>query len=223
MPALPPPDPERAIADLLAAYGPQGWWPSESDFETLGGAILTQNASWRNAELGIAGLRSRGLLSARAILSADEALLAEAIRSAGCAKAKAERLRALCSWLESLGALDSLDPLRSGRFSAEALREELLSVRGIGEETADCILLYALGIPRFVADAYARRIFFRLGWAGERSPYREVQLWAEERCPDDAAWMGEAHALLVALGKRHCRARPACDGCPLRPSCRTGR
>lgn len=201
---------------LLAAHGPQRWWPAETRFEVLVGAVLTQNTAWTNVEKAIANLRAAGLLEAGAILAAGERL-PEAIRPSGTFNVKAERLRALCRWFVAGGGFAGLD----ARPTAE-LRHELLAVRGIGRETADAILLYAFERPVFVVDAYARRILGRLGLLAGEPGYEALRAAVEAAAPGETGWFNELHALLVAHAKAHCRSRPLCGGCALQPECPTG-
>ncbi len=205
----------REIHDrLLAAWGPQGWWPAETPFEVAVGAILTQNTNWRNVERAIAALREGGLLEAHALREADEAQLQALIRPAGFFRQKAHRLRVLAGfWLDSGGA----EALAARPLAP--LRRELLALHGIGPETADSILLYALEKPVFVVDAYTRRIFSRLGLCAPDAGYDALQRMFMQALPADAPLFNEYHALIVELAKRHCRVRPRCEGCPLAERC----
>ena len=219
----------RVYQRLRARYGHAGWWPGESSFEICVGAILVQNTAWANVERALAVLRRRRLLSFRALSRVSVARLAPLLRSSGTFRVKARRLRAFMDFLSSeyggkLEAMKGEEPAR--------LREKLLAVVGIGPETADSIALYAAGHPVFVVDAYARRVFSRLGLlagggqAG-RAPqtssgpeaYDEVQRFLMDRLPRDAALYNDYHAQLVRLGKEHCRPRPRCAECPLDDLC----
>lgn len=198
---------------LLARYGAQGWWPADSAFEIVAGAILVQRTAWRNAEKAIAELKARELLSPSALAAADGAALTELIRPAGFAPTKAQYLQAAARFFADGGGVGGL----SSRATA-ALRDALLGVRGIGPETADSILLYVFDRPVWIADAYAARIFSRL--SGKRidsaSQHSLTRPWtAAQRSAD----LRELHALIVAHAKAHCRTRPVCDDCPLRRSC----
>jgi endonuclease III related protein len=203
----------RLYRTLLRRYGPQGWWPGRTPFEIAVGAILTQHTNWSNAALAVASLGRRRLLGARAVDRASETELAEVIRSAGTYRLKARRLKAFTRWL-----LDRF----GGRFGAmraaplDVLRRELLAVPGLGPETVDAILLYAAGRPVFVADAYARRVLARHRLLPAKAGYDEARAFLEAHLPSDPALFNEFHALLVAVGKRHCRAVPRCVPCPLR-------
>lgn len=197
---------------LLGAYGPQGWWPGNSTEEMVIGAILTQNTQWRNVERALANLRSRGWLNWAALRAAPLAALAELIRPAGYYNIKARRLKNLVEWLfrEAGGDLSRL----RGRSTAE-LRESLLSVSGVGRETADAILLYALGHATFVVDAYTARVAKRHRLIDVDAGYEELKELYEANLPRDAALFNEYHALLVAVGKKHCKPQARCAGCPL--------
>ncbi|MRR09431.1 endonuclease III domain-containing protein [bacterium] len=209
----------RATADLTGIYrillkrfGPQHWWPGDTPFEVMAGAILTQNTNWRNVERAIANLKGAGLLEPRRIGSATNARLPELVRPSGFFNQKAAYLREYCRYyVATYGA----DVERMRAVSTKRLREELLSLRGIGPETADSILLYALGKPVFVIDAYTRRVFSRHGVLDGRAPYRELQGRFMSRLPRSARLYNEYHALIVRLAKEHCRKTPICAGCPL--------
>jgi endonuclease-3 related protein len=194
---------------LLRAYGPQRWWPAESPFEVMVGAILTQNTAWTNVEKTIASLRRRGWLDPHAIDALPASRLGPAIRSSGTWRLKARRLKTLVRWFVSRGADVAL--LRD----LPDLRDELLALDGVGPETADAILLYAVGRPNFVIDAYTRRVLSRHGLAPSDATYDELQRLFESTLPRDAALFNEFHALIVRAGKRHCRATALCAGCPL--------
>jgi endonuclease-3 related protein len=203
---------------LLAHFGPQGWWPGDTPFEVMVGAVLTQNTAWANVEKAIGNLRSAGALDCRAILQMPETDLAQQLRPAGYFNVKARRLRAFCAFLEERGVLDSPERLGSqGDF--QTLRKALLAVHGVGEETADSILLYALGFPVFVVDAYTRRIFGRLGLLRGNESYGGVQALFHAHLPQEVGLYNEYHALIVRLGKEVCRPRPRCGRCPLNCIC----
>jgi endonuclease-3 related protein len=207
--------PVRKVYDALhRAWGPQRWWPSRTRFETIAGAILTQNTAWANAERAIANLRAAGALDVRRMHALRPARLAALVRPAGCFNVKARRLRAFTALVVRRfgGRLDAL--LR--RPPAE-LRATLLGVRGIGPETADCILLYAARRPFFVVDAYAQRFLRRHGWLRGAATYDRVAALFTGGLAPDARLFNEYHALIVRLGKDRCRSRPRCAGCPLEP------
>lgn len=202
---------------LLSAYGPQHWWPGDGPFEVLVGAVLTQNTAWRNVEQAMVGLRAAGALNPEAIAAAQPDRLAAWIRSAGTHNVKAARLQGLCRWFLESGGFTAL-----ARLPLPQLRQALLSVKGVGPETADDILLYAFGLPVFVIDAYTRRILGRLGLAQGDEGYETLRRSMESGLPADAALFGEYHALLVAHAKAVCRPRPLCGECCLRLRCPTG-
>ncbi len=197
---------------LFEAYGPQHWWPGESPFEVLVGAILVQNTSWQRVEAAIAGLKTQGVFDWPTLGELDEESLAESIRTVGYYRVKAKRLRNLFAMIHDRydGSLEAL--LTDG---TESLRENLLSVNGVGRETADSIVLYAAERPRFVIDAYTYRVFTRHGWVEPEIDYDELQDYFESALPAEVPLFNEYHALLVAVGHRHCKPRPKCDGCPL--------
>ncbi len=204
---------DEYYSSLLAAFGPQHWWPGETPFEVIVGAILTQNTSWTNVERAIANLRGAGLLSPAAIEQAPRPRLERLIRSSGYFRQKGRKLKAFCAYLRR-GYGGSLE--RMFETPTATLRQELLGVFGIGPETADSILLYAGRHPVFVVDAYTRRMLMRHGWASEESDYEEIRALFEDRFPGDIARFNEFHALIVNAGKNFCRpARPDCGRCPL--------
>jgi endonuclease-3 related protein len=203
----------HAYERLLTAFGPQHWWPGESPFEIMVGAMLVQNTAWRNVERAIANLREAGLMEPRKMFAVRPEELAELIRPAGYYQIKARRLRNLLKFVvdEHHGSLDAMFGL-----SVETLREQLLSIHGIGPETADAILLYAGGLPTFVVDTYTHRILARHGWIGFDAEYHEIKDLFESALPADTSVYNEYHALLVRVGKDYCkRSFPKCDECPL--------
>ena len=216
-PLLPRPAPRRRrllrLYDRLhRRYGPQRWWPARSRFEVVVGTILTQNASWRNAERAIGSLRAAGALRVRAILALPAARLAALLRPSGTFRLKGRRLRAFARHVaRRRGGLSRLLAL-----PLAALRAELRGIPGIGPETADTIALYAAGRPIFVVDAYTRRILARHRLVAPDADYATVQTLLMSHLPHDPALFNEFHALLVRVGKDHCRTRPRCEGCPLR-------
>ena len=204
---------EDMYAAMYDALGPSGWWPAQTGFEVAVGAVLTQNTAWGNVEKAIAALREAHCLDPRAMRALAEDDLAELIRPAGFFRVKARRLRNLLDWLEKACDYD-LAALR-GRDMA-ALRDELLAVNGIGPETADCILCYALGYPSFVVDAYTRRIFSRHGLVAENVGYEVLRGLFMDRLPPDAALFNEYHGLIVRVAKQWCRkGKRDCEACPL--------
>jgi endonuclease-3 related protein len=199
---------------LLDAYGPQGWWPARARFEMMAGAVLVQNTAWRNVEPAIVALDNSGLLEANALATATRPRIEECIRPSGTFRVKAGRLLALATFVVEGGGLDSL-----ARRPTESLRTDLLSVHGIGEETADAILCYAFDRARFVLDAYTRRLCSRLGLTSAESGDPVIREFFRRGLTEDHLVYGECHALIVAHAKRHCRARPVCAGCPLGNRC----
>ncbi len=207
----------RALFDrLFAAYGPQHWWPARGKFEVCVGAILTQNTAWANVEKAIANLRKEKLLSLPAMAKADKKRLARCIRPAGYFNQKAGYLENFCRHvIAKHGTLTAFF-----RLPLPALRHELLSIKGIGPETADSIVLYAAGQPSFVVDAYTKRIVHRLGSTREGT-YAGLKAFFEERLPTDARLFNEFHALLVEHAKRACwKSEPDCGACVLSDKCR---
>ncbi len=223
----------RTYRSLLKSYGKQGWWPIINDetmvseyrgtspennsqvFEIMAGAVLTQSVSWKNVDRALARLKVEGCLSPERLEGLAPEELASMIRSTGYYNQKAVKLKNLVSWF------------RGYDFSAEALeggdtgelRRELLAVKGIGPETADSILLYALQRKIFVVDAYTRRIFTRLGILKGAEKYNDIQELFHRRFKGDAADYKEYHALIVRHGKDSCRSRPLCSRCPLAGGC----
>ncbi len=203
----------RLYTALDARYGPQDWWPAQSRFEVAVGAVLTQHTAWTGVARAIGNLRAARRLGPRRLRQLSLPRLGRLIRPAGSWRLKARRLRALAIFfLERAGG--RLERLRGAPL--EALRAQLLAVPGIGPETADAILLYALDRPVFVADAYTRRVLSRHRMVPADIGYEAHRRLLEAQLPGDPALFNELHALLVAVAKSHCRARPRCEGCPLR-------
>ncbi|RMG38233.1 MAG: endonuclease III domain-containing protein [Gammaproteobacteria bacterium] len=200
--------------DLLALYGAQSWWPADSPFEVAVGAILTQNTNWSNVERALERLKAAEALGCEAILAMDVARLAELIRPAGYYNLKAQRLRNLCRYLSEMGGLQGLRAL-----SCAQAREGLLGVKGVGPETADDILLFALDRPVFVIDAYTRRLLRRQGLARGDEPYEVLRQGFEQALPADVRLFKEYHALIVEHAKRACRKRADCAVCGLSEHC----
>lgn len=205
---------EAVFQTLLSTYGPQHWWPAETQFEVMVGAVLTQNAAWVNVERALAHLAQRVPLKARAILDLPVEDLAACLRPVGYFNVKAQRLRALCEALETAGGLATLE-----RMETAALRHWLLAIHGVGPETADDILLYAFERPVFVVDAYTRRIFGRLGLLLADDGYEGIRHRFEATLGPEARCFNEYHALIVRHGKEICRPRPRCGDCCLRAVC----
>jgi endonuclease-3 related protein len=202
---------------LMARYGPQAWWPADEPFEIIIGAILTQSAAWGNVEKAIANLKSAKALSPEALHRLPLSEVARLIYPCGYYNAKALKLKSFTNWLgksysDNLDKLFATDTLR--------LRQQLLSVHGIGQETADSIMLYAAGKPIFVIDAYTRRIINRFGLIPDDNSYATYQALFISNLPTDARLFNEYHALLVCLAKNVCCRRPLCHQCCLNSLCR---
>jgi len=205
----------RVYHKLVAHYGHQDWWPADTPFEVMIGAILTQNTSWTNVEKALNQLKQANCLTARCIDRKPHAQLAKLIRSSGYFNIKADRLKAYCHWYLQAGELKALKKL-----TTQDLRLQLLMVHGVGPETADDILLYAFHRPVFVIDTYTRRLFSRLGWVSGDEPYDVLRLELQKRLGDDIALFNEYHALLVMHGKETCRPKPRCNQCMLTRVCK---
>ncbi len=217
--SLPLIDLEEFYAVLLGHYGDPMWWPADTPFEMCAGAILTQNTSWKNVERAIAGLKKLNLMTASAIARTAPDVLEQVIKSSGSYRQKARRLRLFAQFvLESYGG--RVEQMRG--VHVDTLRRELLSIHGIGPETADSILLYACDKPVFVADAYSRRIFGRLGVAPGDTGYGALKSMVEGRLRADAPMYNRLHALLVEFGKQLCRQEPLCSRCFVSSRCRYG-
>jgi endonuclease-3 related protein len=200
---------------LYSFYGPQHWWPGDSPFEVAVGAILTQNTNWTNVEKAISNLRTARLLNARALHRLPAAELALLIRPSGYFNIKAGRLKAFLAFIltEYGGSMKKME-----KSDTASLRLELLDVPGIGPETADSILLYALDKPVFVIDAYTRRVMSRHGILDHGASYDEYQRMFHELLGKDLRLFNEYHALLVMVGKDYCKPKPRCKKCPLTPA-----
>jgi len=203
------------IVRLEKAYGVAGWWPRESSFEVAIGAILTQRTSWTNVQLTIARLKTSDMLGPERLSTSGDDVLHELLRPSGFYRQKSRYVRAFSSHLVARygGSMESM----SERVPSE-LREELLELEGIGQETADTIMLYALDMPSFVVDSYSFRLLGRLGIYSGRD-YGHVKTMFEEAAGRDTARLSSAHAAIVTHCKEHCRVKPSCEGCPLRRSC----
>jgi len=197
---------------LFDHFGPQHWWPGDTPFEIMLGAVLTQNTSWRNVSMVIEALKGEGLLSFSALEALPTEFLAEKIRPSGYYNQKAKRLKGLFAAIrEDSGDLETfLDQ------DGATLREKLLAVKGIGPETADSITLYAAGKPVFVVDAYTYRILLRHDLIADDAGYEEIQELFLGKLPTETQLFNEYHALLVRLAKEYCKKNnPLCDACPL--------
>ncbi|MFQ5816172.1 MAG: endonuclease III domain-containing protein [Candidatus Hydrothermarchaeaceae archaeon] len=224
---------------LFRCFGAQGWWPISSmageagfdergyhkgdysypktdaqRFEVITGAILTQNTSWRNVERAMENLRSKGILNPIGVLRSEDKILEECLRPVGYFRVKTRRLRALVEFLEAHGGMGDLFTMQK-----DELRTLLLDVNGVGEETADSILLYAAGKPSFVVDAYTRRTLSRMGILKGNPPYRAIKKLFEGSLVEDVELYNEYHALLVVHAKTFCKRTPRCYDCPLEAIC----
>jgi endonuclease-3 related protein len=198
---------------MLEHFGPLHWWPGESAFEVVVGAVLTQNTAWTRVTEAIDNLRTADRLDARRLALLPLPELEELIRPAGTFRVKARYLKNVLDWL--VGGYDG-DVAAALAGDTMARRAELLAIVGVGRETADSILCYAGNHPILVVDAYTRRILSRHGLIGGREDYDAIREWCEARLPRDPAVLNEFHAQVVNVGKDHCRSRrPRCSGCPL--------
>jgi endonuclease-3 related protein len=198
---------------LYKSLGPQGWWPGDSPFEVMVGAVLVQNTAWKNVVRAIDNLKRAKVLTPRKLyaLSTDE--LSELIRPAGYFRIKAKRLHNLVKFFveEYRGSIAAMQ-----KVDTHELRSQLLAVNGIGPETADSILLYAVGKPVMVVDTYTNRVFSRHGWVPQGTAYHPLQEHVTAQLPADATLYNEFHALLVHVGHHYCSTNPHCEECPLR-------
>jgi len=199
---------------LFKRFGPQHWWPAETRFEVIVGAMLTQNAAWSNVKKAIFNLKKAKVLTFDRLLKIDDARLKQLIRPAGYFNIKTKRLKNLLNFIKSNYKGD-LRIIR--RISIEKIRQELLSVNGVGKETADSIILYAFDKPIFVVDAYTRRVLSRHRLFPSDSSYDEIQAFICSNLKKNVQVYKEFHALIVRLGKEYCKKRkPLCQSCPLR-------
>jgi endonuclease-3 related protein len=207
-------DAKALYGRLYGRYGELHWWPADTPYEVITGAILTQNTAWRNVEKALAGFAGR--LSPQFVEETAIGDLADIIRPAGFFNQKAEYLKTVTAWFKrygySVGAVRGETPAK--------LRAELLTLRGVGPETADSILLYAFDLPVFVADAYTLRLLSRLASPSAPIRYDDAKTLFETGL--DASLYNNAHALIVINAKEHCRAKPVCAGCPAADLCELG-
>ncbi len=198
--------------ELFNAFGPQHWWPGETSFEVIVGTILTQNTNWGNVERAVNNLKSAGKLNPKSFKNIPEEELAKLIKPAGYFNVKAKRLKSFIKFFFSQydGDID-----RMKKVPLNILRQELLGVNGIGPETADSILLYALEKPIFVVDAYTKRFLIRHKVIKESAVYGDIQKLFMDNLPRERKLFNEFHALIVKLGKEFCRSKPKCLNCPL--------
>lgn len=204
---------KKIYTRLYESFGPQQWWPGDSPFEIIVGAILTQNTNWGNVEKALNNLKTENLLSPRSLNRLSHTQLAQLIKPAGFFNVKAARLRNFLEYLfeDYKGDLDVMAAVPAGQ-----LRRELLSVNGIGPETADSILLYAFHKPVFVIDAYTKRLLYRHGLVDHQADYALMQELFVKNLDQDTRVFNEYHALIVRIGKDYCKPRPKCEDCPLR-------
>lgn len=197
---------------LFYFYGPQNWWPADGSFEIAIGAILTQNTNWSNVEKAIENLKRSKVLDPEKLHRISKKKLAHLIIPAGYYNIKTERIKAFVNFLidQYNGSMEKM-----AREDYLLLRKKLLSINGIGPETADSILLYALNKPVFVIDAYTKRIFSRHGIIAQNATYEEYQSFFHQRLDKDLSLFNEYHALIVRVGKDFCKSKPVCEGCPL--------
>lgn len=209
-----PVSPKKVFDVLYGFYGPQGWWPADSKFEVIIGAILTQNTAWINVEKAISNLKKANALSSpQKLRRLTPKKLSVLIKPAGYYNLKSYRLKNFIAFLYTRydGSLE-----KASRQSTNILREELLGINGIGPETCDSILLYAFDKPVFVIDAYTKRVFSRHKFFREDIGYDEAQRFFMRKLPDDKCLFNEFHALIVRLAKDFCKKKPVCEACPLK-------
>jgi len=213
-----PASPMEVYHALLAHYGEQQWWPADSAFEMMVGAILTQNTNWNNVEKALDNLREANVLDAEVLATCNRETLEAWIRPAGFFRQKTEYLFKLCMFYHEREGIKGMK-----RWPMKTLRHFLLDVHGIGPETADSILLYAIEKPIFVVDSYTKRIFHRLGILPERvHKYDDVQHFFHQRTANALSLYQQFHALIVIHAKEHCLKKPQCDACPLLHCCQSG-
>ncbi|TKJ43487.1 endonuclease [candidate division TA06 bacterium B3_TA06] len=207
----------RAYEKLFERWGPQGWWPADTQTEIIAGALLAQATNWKNVAQAVANLKSRRLLedssdSLHALLELPLPELAEAIRPSGYFRQKSKRLHRLMGFLaDNLGS----PPWKIPGSQVMLWRERLLELNGLGPETVDSILLYGFDLPCFVVDAYTRRLLLRHGMITDQTSYEEIRFMFEDALPRRSEIYNEYHALIVRLGKEHCRRSARCTDCPL--------
>ncbi|MFH1715429.1 MAG: endonuclease III domain-containing protein [Elusimicrobiota bacterium] len=211
-----PPSLKIIYNKLFKAFGPQYWWPAKNAFEVIIGAVLTQNTNWSNVEKALSNLKGEIKLTPKALYALDKTHLANLIRSSGYYNQKAERLHSFCCALKKDYKFNLNSMLSS---DIHFLRKKLLSIKGIGPETADSIILYAANKPIFVVDAYTFRMCGRLGFDIPRD-YEKVQVLFHKKLPNDSKLFNEFHALIVRLAKNYCKKKPVCYGCPIRINCK---
>ncbi len=198
---------------LFKSFGKQYWWPGDTGLEVVIGAILTQNTNWTNVEKAIKNLKAAKVLTLKKLYEIDIDGLAELIRPSGYFNVKAKRLKHFIEWL-FLNYKGSLSKLF--KLDYTSLREQLLSVNGIGRETADSIILYAAEKPTFVVDTYTKRVLVRHGLITEDYDYDAIKAVFEDNLPKDMSLYNEYHALIVRVGKYFCKPKMRCEECPLK-------
>ncbi|UCE75184.1 MAG: hypothetical protein JSV56_05640 [Methanomassiliicoccales archaeon] len=208
-------DPMEIYHRLSKRFGDLKWWPADSPFEVMVGAVLTQQTNWKNVEISISNLKNADLLNINPLASASLGTIRKCIKPSGFYKQKTQRIKNLARFL-----VDNYEADLNKFFQkdADTQRKELLSLKGIGPETADSILLYADSKLKFVVDAYTFRIFKRLG-LNFQDNYEKAQEFFENRLSKDLYLYRNFHALLVELGKNHCKIKPICHDCPLFDCC----
>lgn len=204
----------QVFKSLLSEYGRQHWWPGDSPFEIMVGAVLTQNTAWTNVEKAIVNLVTAGCLDPQAIVGSGQQQLAQMLKPSGYFNVKAKRLMNCCRWYLENGEYNALRHWNTG-----ALRNALLKINGVGPETADDIMLYAFNRPVFVIDAYTRRLFSRLRLVDGDASYEILRRVFETSLPKDAILFNEYHALIVRHAKQVCRIKPLCTDCCLMERC----
>lgn len=207
----------KVYSGLLAAHGPQRWWPADEPFEIMAGALLVQRTTWQSAATALDRLKQKGLLRPQRLRRARLGLVEQCIKGAGFFQTKAVRLKKLARFVDECGGIEGL-----GASETTALRELLLGLEGVGPETADAILLYAFARPAVVVDAYLRRLSQRLTAAAKAPADSRLRTWVAGVI-SDAEHLNEFHALVVAHGKAVCRPVPRCPECRISRLCRTGR
>lgn len=201
---------------LLNKYGHRDWWPSESDFETIIGAILTQNVSWRNAKLAINNLKNSDYLDLHKLQEIEEKEIADLIKSSRFYNQKAKKIKVIVNFIiqNYNGNIQSMS-----KENIQILRIKLLNLWGFGEETVDSIILYACNLPIFVIDSYTKRIFSRLGYVNYNISYSQMQDFFMKNLPEDVYLYNDFHAQIVHLGNICCKKQPLCEECPLEKVC----
>jgi len=205
---------QALFQQLFTAYGPRHWWPADTPFEMMVGAILTQNTAWTNVERAISALKVEGWLTAATLRDAPLNRLEQAVRPAGYFRQKSIRLQGFARFYLEQGEANAMR-----QVPLPEMRERLLAVNGVGPETADSMLLYALNQPIFVIDAYTKRLLSRLGKVEGNIGYHALQAYCQQHLPKQTTLFQEFHALIVEHAKQHCRAKPICSSCPLANQC----